>query len=115
VQLIGTTSNWSAIGARTTVRYGARQQSQELLAQSSYSANDPRLQFGLGAETLADLTIRWPRRSVEKITRVKANQLIIVREGKGLVRALPFEPASRGRRLRVGIMSGGRHRRYAWC
>jgi len=37
--------------------------------------------------------------SVEKITRVKANQLIIVREGKGVVRALPFEPASRGRRL----------------
>ena len=61
VQLIGTTSNRNAIGARTTVRYGARQQSQELLAQSSfYSANDPRLHFGLGAETVAVLTIRWP-------------------------------------------------------
>ena len=46
-------SNRSAIGARVTATYGGQRQAQEVLSQSSfYSANDPRLHFGLGkAET----------------------------------------------------------------
>jgi hypothetical protein len=87
VKLVGTASNRSAIGSRVIVRYGGKQQAQEVLAQSSfYSANDPRLHFGLGAETAADMTIRWTNGAVENIGRVKANQVITVREGKGIVR-----------------------------
>ncbi len=87
VKLVGTASNRSAIGSRAIVRYGVKQQAQEVLAQSSfYSANDPRLHFGLGAETAADITIRWTNGLVENIGRVKANQLVTVREGKGIVR-----------------------------
>ncbi len=90
VQLVGATSNRSAIGARVTVRYGARQQTQELCAQSSfYSSNDRRLHFGLGGETSAGLTIRWPNGGVETIPRAKADQFITVREGQGIVRAQP--------------------------
>jgi enediyne biosynthesis protein E4 len=90
VQLVGSVSNRSAIGARVTARYGGKQQAQEVLAQSSfYSANDPRLHFGLGPETSADLTIRWPCGAVETIPRVKADQFITVREGKGVVRVTP--------------------------
>jgi hypothetical protein len=87
VRLVGTRSNRSAIGSRVMARYGGRQQVQEVMAQSSfYSVNDPRLHFGLGAETSVDLTIRWISGAVETIPRVRANQSITVREGKGIVR-----------------------------
>jgi hypothetical protein len=87
VRLIGTASNRSAIGSRVTARYGARQQVQELMAQSSfYSVNDPRLHFGLGTETSVDLTIRWINGAVETIRGVKADQIVTIREGKGIVR-----------------------------
>ena len=60
VLLVGVKTNRSAIGTRVVARYGTRRQAQEVIAQSSfYSANDRRLHFGLGAETVADLTIRW--------------------------------------------------------
>lgn len=60
VLLVGVKTNRSAIGSRVAARYGTRRQAQEVTAQSSfYSVNDRRLHFGLGAETVADLTIRW--------------------------------------------------------
>jgi hypothetical protein len=97
VQLVGTASNRSAIGSRVVARYGRRQQAQEVAAQSSfYSVNDRRLHFGLGAETSADLTIRWTSGAVETIPRVKADQFITVREGKGIVRT---QPPARSNRL----------------
>jgi hypothetical protein len=86
VRLIGTSSNRSAIGSRVLAKYGGRQQAQEVMAQSSfYSVNDPRLHFGLGSETAVDLTIRWISGAVETLSRVKADQIITVREGKGIV------------------------------
>ena len=90
VKLVGTKSNRSAIGSRVTAAYGGRKQAQEVVAQSSfYSSNDPRLHFGLGAATIADLTIRWTNGAVETIARVKADQFITIREGRGIVRAVP--------------------------
>jgi hypothetical protein len=81
VKLIGTHSNRSAIGARVTARYGGRVQTQEVLSQSSfYSANDLRLHFGLGVETTADLEIRWPDGARQTLAKVKANQILTVRE-----------------------------------
>jgi hypothetical protein len=63
-------------------RYGRRMQAQEVLSQSSfYSANDPRLHFGLGAETSVDLEIRWPSGLRETLKGVHANQIIVVKEG----------------------------------
>jgi hypothetical protein len=90
VKLTGVRSNRSAIGARVTVRYGDRIQAQELLSQSSYlSVNDSRLHFGLGAVDTVDIDIRWPLGQVEKLTRVRADQLIHVKEGSGIIRAEP--------------------------
>jgi len=87
VLLTGVTSNRSAIGARVTAAYGGRSQCQEVLAQSSfYSACDRRLHFGLGAATTADLTIRWPTGETERVTGVKADQLVVIREGAGVQR-----------------------------
>ncbi len=91
VQLVGVKSNRSAIGARVSASYGGRIQAQELTAQSSfYSANDRRLHFGLGAATSADLTIRWPAGATETIANVKADQLVVVREGAGILRTQKF-------------------------
>jgi hypothetical protein len=91
VLLAGVKSNRSAIGARVTARYGGRAQAQEVTAQSSfYSVNDRRLHFGLGAATTADLTIRWPNGGSETIPGVEADQLVVVREGEGIVRREKF-------------------------
>jgi enediyne biosynthesis protein E4 len=48
------------------------------------------LHFGLGLATAADLTIRWPSGATETIAEVKANQLVLIREGAGVVRKQPF-------------------------
>ncbi|HKN34741.1 MAG TPA: CRTAC1 family protein [Terriglobales bacterium] len=86
VLLIGVQTNRSAIGARVVARYGKHQQVQEVLAQSSfYSVNDRRLHFGLGAEKSADLTVRWTNGATESIPNVAADQLIVIREGKGII------------------------------
>jgi enediyne biosynthesis protein E4 len=91
VLLVGVKSNRSAIGARVTVRYGGRAQAQDVTAQSSfYSVNDRRLHFGLGAATIADLTVRWPTGAVEQISRVDADQLVVIREGAGILRRETF-------------------------
>jgi hypothetical protein len=91
VLLMGVTSNRSAIGARVVARYGERTQAQEVMASSSfYSASDRRLHFGLGEATTAELTIRWPGGATEKIPALAADQLVVIREGSGIVRTQKF-------------------------
>jgi len=87
VRLQGTKSNRSAIGARVFARYGAKQQQQTVLSQTSYlSANDPRLHFGLGLEKTASLEIQWPSGAKETIERVESNHLVWIREGAGVTK-----------------------------
>jgi hypothetical protein len=86
VKLVGTKSNRSAIGARVLARYGRKIQAQEVLSQSSfYSASDRRLHFGLGGEAAADLEIRWPSGMRESLKGITANQIVVVKEGMGIV------------------------------
>ena len=94
VRLEGTKSNRSAIGARVIARYGGKVQAQAVLSQASYmSSNDPRLHFGLGTETTADIEVIWPTGSVEKYPTQPANHLITIREGQGIVPGRPFRSA----------------------
>jgi hypothetical protein len=91
VLLEGVESNRSAIGATVVVSYGDRKQAQAVLAQSSYlSVNDRRLHFGLGAESKLDIEIQWPNGKIETLANVAADQLIVVREGAGIVRSANF-------------------------
>jgi len=91
VLLVGTTSNRSAIGAQVVAVYGGRRQAQAVLAQSSYlSVNDRRLHFGLGAEMSASIEIRWPNGGSEKVADVAADQLVVIKEGAGVVRTEKF-------------------------
>jgi len=86
VKLEGVKSNRSAIGARVLVHAGDRTEAQAVLSQSSfYSCNDPRLHFGLGRVTAANVEIYWPNGLHETLNHVAANQLITVREGAGVV------------------------------
>ena len=52
--------------------------------------NDRRLHFGLGSAITADLTVRWTSGLVEMHPKVAADQLVVIREGGGIVRREPF-------------------------
>jgi hypothetical protein len=59
---------------------------------SYISQNDLRVHFGIGkAERVELLEIRWPSGAVDTLQDVKPNQLIVVKEGEGVVRAAKFE------------------------
>ena len=53
------------------------------------SQGDLRLHFGLGkAHTVDFIEVRWPTTGkLERFTQVKANQIITIREGSGIVPA----------------------------
>lgn len=88
IKCVGTKSNRSAIGARVRVVTGQHSQINEVMSGSSYiSQNDLRLHFGLGKARQVDLIeVRWPLGSVESFKSIDANQLIILQEGKGIIR-----------------------------
>lgn len=86
VKLVGTHSNTSAIGSVVTATYGERRQAQAVLASSGYlSSGDRRLHFGLGKADTADVEIAWPNGARENFKAVRANQLITVKESKGII------------------------------
>jgi hypothetical protein len=88
----GTTSNRSGIGTRLTLTAGGRRQVREVVSGTSYLAqNDLRAHFGLGrAERAERLEIRWPDGSTEIVENLAANQLLTVRQGKGIVSRAPL-------------------------
>jgi hypothetical protein len=91
VRLVGSRSPRTPAGAIVTARYGGRPQAQVLLSQASYlSVNDPRLHFGLGSATKADLEIQWPSGEREVIRGVEAGQLVTIQEGRAIVKTERF-------------------------
>jgi len=99
VRTIGTKSNRSGIGARLRCvshppdETKPHQQIDEVRSGGSYiSQNDLRVHFGLGkAEKAEILEIRWPSGQIDTLKDVKANQLIYVREGEGILRSVRFD------------------------
>jgi hypothetical protein len=86
VKLVGTRSNTSAVGATVTAAYGGRRQALPVLASSGYlSCGDRRLHFGLGSAAMADLEIAWPSGVRESVKGLRANQLVTVKEGVGVI------------------------------
>jgi enediyne biosynthesis protein E4 len=92
VQAVGTTSNRSGIGTRLTLTTGGRRQVREVQSGSSYLAqNDLRAHFGLGGAQKAErLEIRWPDGSIEVVENLTANQVVTIRQGKGIVTRAPL-------------------------
>jgi hypothetical protein len=53
-----------------------------VLSQSSFfSANDPRLHFGLGTAKSVDLDVRWPSGLKQSFRGVVTNRIITLTEG----------------------------------
>jgi hypothetical protein len=93
LKLNATKSNRSAIGARALVRYGGRQQLQEVTGQAGFlSVNDRRLHFGLGAEPTADVEVRWPSGIRQSFKAVASNHLVTIDETRGIVDAKVLGP-----------------------
>jgi len=88
IKLIGTKCNRTAIGARVRVVTGDHAQMDEVHSGSSVmSQGDLRLHFGIGkAETVDVIEVKWPTTGkLERFPQVKANQILTIREGSGIV------------------------------
>lgn len=84
LRLIGTRSNRDGIGALVLVHAGGVQQRTLVRSGSSYlSQSDLRPHFGLGAQTSADVEIRWPSGTVDRFARVLCDRIWTAREGAG--------------------------------
>lgn len=93
IRTLGVKSNRDGIGARVKVVSGDLVQMDEVRSGGSYiSQNDLRLHFGLEKRTKVDLIeIHWPSGIVDKIPELPANQILTVREGKGVVARKDFK------------------------
>jgi hypothetical protein len=71
-----------AIGARVIMTAGGLRQVEDVAPVRGYlGQGDHRLHFGLGSAAQAEVEIRWPDGTVEKLEKVKANQFLkLVRE-----------------------------------
>jgi hypothetical protein len=92
IQLVGTKSNRSAVGARVRLTAGGTTQVREVKAGSSYlGQNDLRVHAGLGKAAKIDrLDVRWPNGQNEVIEGAAVNQILTVTEGKGITARTPF-------------------------
>src|SRR5947207_2063964 len=82
---IGVKSNRDGIGAKITVRVGARTLVDEVRSGSSYiSNNDMRVHFGLGAAVKIDgLQVHWPSGLLEEFGSLSADAIHTLKEGSG--------------------------------
>jgi hypothetical protein len=88
LKLIGTKCNRTAIGARVRAIVGNHAQMDEVRSGSSVmSQSDLRIHFGLGKAPSVDLIeVKWPTtQKIERFEKVKANQILTIREGNGIV------------------------------
>jgi hypothetical protein len=82
LQLVGTKSNRSAIGARVRLTASGRSQIDEVRSGGSYlSQSDLRLHFGIGASAEVDrIDIDWPSGAHQKLDHIKSDRVISIRE-----------------------------------
>lgn len=96
LDLAGTLSNRSAIGAKVRVVAGGVAQVDEVRSGGSFlSQNDLRLHFGLGSATAVDrVEVAWPSGPLtrrEVFTAIPANRVVTLTEGRGR----PLTPSTR--------------------
>lgn len=96
VRLVGRVSNRSAIGARVYVTTQSQTQMRERMSAGSYlSSNDPRLHFGLGVESHAEIRVRWPSGKQQRFSSQMADRLVTIDELNGLVPNAGWESHSK--------------------
>jgi hypothetical protein len=79
------------------VKAGTVSQFSEVRAGGSYlSQNDPRLHFGLGAESrMREVEIKWPSGKAEVLRDVPADFIYTIVEGQGIEGKIPLPPPAR--------------------
>jgi enediyne biosynthesis protein E4 len=82
LELEGTQSNRSAIGAQVTVFWRGQRQAQEVSGGSGFCAqNQRRLHFGLGnSSEIEKVTVRWPSGKRQTIDKPAVNQILKLKE-----------------------------------
>ena len=97
VELVGAPPNSDAYGARLTARVGGRELRREVATGGSYaSQGDRRVTLGLGDAAGVDaLSVRWPDGTVEEAPSADGGQLLVWRQGEGIVEARPLGGGAR--------------------
>ena len=92
IKLLGTRANRAAIGSRVIVEAEARRQVQEVRSGGSFcSQSDLRLHFGLGKASIAErVQVQWLGGEKQVLSRIRANRLVTIQEGKGIVAEQPW-------------------------
>ncbi len=83
IRTVGVKSNRDGIGTRIrlTTESGLVEYNHVTTAGSYASSSDPRVHFGLGADTLIkEIELRWPSGAVQVLRNVKADQILRVTE-----------------------------------
>ena len=80
--------NHDALGAKVQVVAGDLAQWDEVRSGGSYlSSSDLRLHYGLGDKARVDLIeVHWPDGKIETVRDIRADQFLVIEEGKGLVK-----------------------------
>lgn len=88
IKTVGVKSNRSGIGARLKCTTEEGSQIEEVRSGGSYySQNDMRVHFGVGrAAKVKSLEIKWPGGTVETLNNLAVNQILVVKEGSGIIR-----------------------------
>jgi len=87
LQLVGRTSNRSAVGTRVRVQGPHGPLIDDVRSGGSYLAQpDMRLHFGLGAARPASVTVTWPSGVEETIPIAGVNRVVTIVEGEGRAR-----------------------------
>ena len=91
LDLKGTSSNRSAIGAELTLLAAKMTQTAEVRSGGSYlSQSDLRVHFGLGSAVDPEtLQIRWPSGKVEMFHNLRGDHIYTVTEGSGAAKLTP--------------------------
>jgi len=83
IRTVGVRSNRDGIGTRIklTGASGLVQYNHVTTAGSYASSNDPRVHFGLGADTvIKEIELKWPSGTVQVLHNVKADQILTLTE-----------------------------------
>ena len=106
IELVGdpqaTSGPWrtsrSALGSRVVVSAGGHRQVDEVRGGGSYaSSNDPRLHFGLGDATEADIEVRWLDGTRQVVRGVPTDRFVRIAEGQAARYRTAAETRSRSR------------------
>jgi hypothetical protein len=87
VSLEATQGNRFAMGAKVEIRQRTRMLLRRAHTDSSYlSANDVRVHFGLGEDAnIESLIVYWPSGHKEAWDKLKADQIVHIRQGTGRI------------------------------